>query len=67
MQARFFAGDYEAAIEAAQMARRRYTASTSLITTPFFGLAEYHFIARLPAQHAAIPQASANGSSIWRP
>jgi PAS domain S-box-containing protein len=47
MQARFFAGDYEAAIEAAQMARRRYTASTSLITTPFFGLAEYHFYSAL--------------------
>ncbi len=47
MQARFFSGDYEAAIEAAQMARRRYTASTSLITTPFFGLAEYHFYSAL--------------------
>ncbi len=47
MQARYFAGDYEAAIEAAMMTRRRYTASTSLITTPFFGLAEYHFYSAL--------------------
>jgi PAS domain S-box-containing protein len=47
MQARFAAGDNTAALEAAMTARRLYSASTSLITTPFFGLADYHFYSAL--------------------
>jgi PAS domain S-box-containing protein len=47
MQARFAAGDNTAAIEAAMTARRLYSASTSLITTPFFGLADFHFYSAL--------------------
>ncbi len=47
MQARFASGDNTAAIEAAMTAQRLYSASTSLITTPFFGLADYHFYSAL--------------------
>ena len=64
LQARFVAGDYTAAIEAAKTAQRLFWTSHYI---HFSGWRSITFIARLPAQHAAIPQAPASGSSIWRP